>query len=99
MRNGRLRWAGQNKAKEIEEEKAPDEYIEKILEAGCWAVSGGNGRPWEFLVAKDKAKLAKLGGIHGEWRKTTYEIEMTRAEEMRPPAVSLLFRPHSRVYQ
>ena len=32
----------------------PDEYIEKIIEAGRWAPSGYNSQPWEFLVIKDK---------------------------------------------
>lgn len=32
----------------------PDEYIETILEAGRWAMSGANGQPWEFIVIKDK---------------------------------------------
>ena len=32
----------------------PDEYIEKIIEAGRWAPSGYNSQPWEFLVVKDK---------------------------------------------
>ncbi len=31
----------------------PDGAIEKILEAGRWAMSGANGQPWEFIVVTD----------------------------------------------
>ena len=34
----------------IKPDPIPEEYIEKILEAGRWAMSGANGQPWEFLV-------------------------------------------------
>ncbi|MBA7644491.1 Bifunctional F420 biosynthesis protein FbiB [subsurface metagenome] len=30
----------------------PDEYVEKIIEAACWAPSGFNLQPWEFVVVK-----------------------------------------------
>ena len=27
-----------------------EEFIEQILEAARWAMSGANGQPWEFIV-------------------------------------------------
>ena len=38
-----------------------DADIEKILRAGMCAPSAMDRRPWEFIVVKDKAKLAALG--------------------------------------
>ena len=38
-----------------------DADIEKILKAGMCAPSAMDRRPWEFIVVKDKAKLAALG--------------------------------------
>ena len=38
-----------------------DTDIEKILKAGMCAPSAMDRRPWEFIVVKDKAKLAALG--------------------------------------
>src|SRR6266702_4101048 len=35
----------------------PDEYVDKILEIGRWAMSGANGQPWEFVVVKDPKKV------------------------------------------
>ncbi|MFQ6081449.1 MAG: nitroreductase family protein [Candidatus Bathyarchaeia archaeon] len=31
----------------------PDEFIEKILEAGRWAPTGGNIQPWKFIIVED----------------------------------------------
>lgn len=71
----------------------PDEYVEKILEAGRWAMSGANGQPWEFIVVKDKEKREKLVELHSEYRKQTYEFEMTRIERLRQPAVLTFIPP------
>ena len=52
----------------------PDEYIQKILEAGRWAPSGANGQPWELIVVKDpekREKLAELLQEMGQWEKET----------------------------
>lgn len=38
-----------------------DADIERILRAGMCAPSAMDRRPWEFIVVKDKAKLAALG--------------------------------------
>ena len=38
-----------------------DADIEKILKAGMCAPSAMDRRPWEFIVVKDKTKLAMLG--------------------------------------
>ncbi len=64
----------------------PDEWVEKILEAGRWAMSGANGQPWEFIVINDPSirdRIAELFAVH---RDRVYEIERTRVEEVRMPA-------------
>ncbi len=43
----------------------PEGAIEKIMEAGRWAMSGANGQPWEYVVVTDprvKEDLFKLFG-------------------------------------
>ncbi|MDZ4247228.1 MAG: nitroreductase family protein, partial [Dehalococcoidia bacterium] len=64
----------------------PDEYIEKILDAARWAMSGANGQPWEFIVVKDKATIKKLAELHAANNKRNYVIESTRVPEMRHPS-------------
>jgi nitroreductase len=45
------------------------ELVEKVLEAGRWATTGGNRQPWEFYVvtdAKRRAEMSVMGGS-GRW--------------------------------
>src|SRR5205085_6635064 len=37
----------------LKPDPVPDELINKILQAGQWAPSGGNTQRWRFLVVKD----------------------------------------------
>ncbi len=61
----------------------PDEYIEKILEAGRWACSGANAQPWEFIVVKDKETKDKIVEFYAIHRKQVWDIEKTRIKELR----------------
>jgi nitroreductase len=63
----------------------PDEYIEKILEAGRWAMSGANAQPWEFIVIKDQETKNKLAEIKKRDWEMTYITELTRLPEYRKP--------------
>lgn len=77
-----------NSVREFKNDPVPDEFIEKIMEAGRWAMSGANGQPWEFVVVKDKATLDEITRIYTStaWASyTTYEL--TRIEEIRQPTV------------
>lgn len=66
----------------------PDEYVEKILEAARWAMSGANGQPWEFVVVKDKETRKKITDIATEQTKRVHAIELTRVEELRQPQLA-----------
>ncbi len=63
----------------------PDEYLQKILDAGRWAMSGANGQPWEFIVVRDKKIMGQLYEAGTESELQTAAIEMTRTQEMRQP--------------
>ncbi|MBI4329947.1 MAG: nitroreductase family protein [Chloroflexi bacterium] len=64
----------------------PDEMVEKILEAGRWAMSGGNGQPWEFVVIRDQAIKDRIADLFMNHRERVYQIERTRVKELRMPA-------------
>jgi len=66
----------------------PDEYIEKIIEAARWAMSGANAQPWEFIVVKDQETKNKVAEFYTEMRKEQYVIEKTRVEDLRHPQLS-----------
>lgn len=65
----------------------PQDYINKILEAGRWAMSGANHQPWEFIVVKDQRIKDGICEIMTEQSKSVRVIEMTRIEEVRMPWV------------
>ena len=63
----------------------PEQYIEKVLEAARWAMSGGNGQPWEFIVVKDHDIRNKIIEIVAKGQKERWPIEQTRLAELRHP--------------
>ncbi len=66
----------------------PDEYIEKILEAARWAMSGSNGQPWEFIVVRDEETKNRIAETMVERGKLTTAMEGSRVKEMRHVASS-----------
>jgi nitroreductase len=61
----------------------PSELLDKILEAGRWAMSGANAQPWEFVAVRDPALLAKLAESWFEPHKEMYAVEQSRIEALR----------------
>ncbi|MGI0092348.1 MAG: nitroreductase family protein [Nitrososphaerales archaeon] len=47
----------------LEDVAVPDEYVMKIIEAGRWAPSGGNGQPWEFIVIRNRLLRYKIAEL------------------------------------
>ena len=45
-----------------------DDQVKTIIQAGMMAPSAKNGRPWEFIVIRDKEMLKKLGLSRAEER-------------------------------
>ena len=48
----------------LKPDPVPDELINKILQAGQWAPSGGNTQPWRWLVIDDAETKARLGALY-----------------------------------
>lgn len=66
----------------------PDEYIEKMIEAARWAMSGANAQPWEFIVVKDKETKNKIVDLFMAQGEQTWAVEKTRIKELRHPALT-----------
>ncbi len=64
----------------------PDEWIEKIIEAARWAMSGANGQPWEFVVIKKPETKDQIVKLLLQHRERSFQMERTRTEELRMPA-------------
>jgi nitroreductase len=56
--------------------------IEKILEAGRWAPSGGNAQPWEFVVVENKDTIQQLAELYEFQRVEKRWLEGTRKKRM-----------------
>jgi 5,6-dimethylbenzimidazole synthase len=68
----------------------PDGAIEKILEAGRWAMSGANGQPWEFIVVTDPSVKEALFNLYREQIDDyNFWLEQMRVPELRHPAFQL----------
>ena len=61
----------------------PDGYVEKLLEAGRWAMSGGNGQPWEFIVVRKQETKDKIAELFAGVQEKYWDIEKTRVPELR----------------
>lgn len=58
----------------------PDEVIERVLQAACWAPTGGNQQPWKVVVVTDADKKAALQALYRpEWQRYSATF-MTRFE-------------------
>jgi nitroreductase len=47
----------------FQKREVPEEFIEKILEAGRWAPSYANLQPWEFIVVRDAGTKEMLTAV------------------------------------
>lgn len=69
----------------LKRDPLPDGMIEKVIEAGRWAMSGGNGQPWEFVVVKnDKTKQA-LADAYRTNMEFIFWMEQMREPDLRHP--------------
>lgn len=73
--------------RKLKPDPVPDEFVEKILEAGRWAMSGANSQPWEYIVVKNAETKARLWEAFQEGnRDFIFWMEQQRIEELRHPS-------------
>jgi nicotinate-nucleotide--dimethylbenzimidazole phosphoribosyltransferase len=76
--------------RKLKPDPIPDEYIDKILEAARWAMSGANSQPWEYIVVKNpETKRELFRAYSDEVRDYTYWMEQQRVYELRHPAYAM----------
>ena len=72
--------------RKLKPDPLPEGAIEKILQAGQWAMSGNNAQPWEFIVVTDpeikKALWAAYKRVRLEYN---FWMEQMRQRELRHP--------------
>lgn len=63
----------------------PEGYVEKMIDAARWAMSGSNSQPWEFIVVKDDRLKRKIFKLYHNYELASYKLEITRDPEFRHP--------------
>ena len=73
--------------RKLKPDPIPEDSINKILEAGRWAMSGANSQPWEYIVVKDPQVKKDLFRCYAEVNTDfIYWMEQQRVFELRHPA-------------
>src|ERR687888_2560977 len=76
--------------RDLRPDPIPDAYIDKVLEAGRWAMSGANSQPWEYIVVKDPKVKKDLFRAYAEVNADfIYWMEQQRVFELRHPAYQM----------
>jgi 5,6-dimethylbenzimidazole synthase len=76
--------------RKLKPDPIPDEYVEKILEVGRWAMSGANAQPWEFVVVKDADIKKRLFRAYIDLNNDfIYWMEQQRALKLRHPSFQM----------
>jgi nitroreductase len=58
----------QRTVRRLRPDPIPDDVLERVLQAACWAPSGGNQQPWRVVVVTDPDRKAGLQRIYApEW--------------------------------
>ena len=75
-------------------ELIPRSDIEKIVDAGRLAATGGNRQPWEFIAVTDRATIERLK-VAAEWMDKAAVIlaVLSMAASSPPPSVPAVGRP------
>ncbi len=61
----------------------PDEVLQRVLQAACWAPTGGNVQPWRVVVVTSEPRKAALADVYSpEWYR--YTKQMRAAVEADP---------------
>lgn len=55
----------QRAVRRLRPDPIPVEVVDRVLQAACWAPTGGNGQQWRILVLRDPAKKQALGELYG----------------------------------
>ncbi len=77
--------------RKLRSDPIPDEYIQMILEAGHWAMSGANSQPWEYVVVKDPQVKKELFRAYTEQNADfIYWMEQQRVLELRHPSYQMM---------
>ena len=54
--------------RKLKPDPIPDEVLQRVLQAACWAPTGGNQQPWRVIVVRSQERKEALAAIYApEW--------------------------------
>ena len=67
----------------------PADVLDRVLQAACWAPTGGNMQPWRIIVVRSAEKKQALADVYAPEWKTYAEFGKRRAERQQLPAADM----------
>jgi nitroreductase len=67
----------------------PADVLDRVLQAACWAPTGGNMQPWRIIVVRSPEKKQALADVYAPEWKTYAEFGRRRAERQQLPAADM----------
>jgi nitroreductase len=63
----------------------PADVLDRVLQAACWAPTGGNMQPWRIVVVRSPERKQALADLYGPEWKTYTEFGRRRADRQQLP--------------
>jgi nitroreductase len=63
----------------------PADVLDRVLQAACWAPTGGNMQPWRIVVVRSPERKRALAELYGPEWKTYTEFGRRRADRQQLP--------------
>ena len=54
----------QRAVRRLRPDPVPDEVLHRVVQAACWAPTGGNGQQWRVVVVRDEARKQALADLY-----------------------------------
>ena len=59
----------QRAVRRLRADPIPDDVVHRVLQAACWAPTGGNGQQWRVVVVRDPARKRAMADLYAPaWR-------------------------------
>lgn len=74
----------QRAVRRLRPDPVPTEVLDRVLQAACWAPTGGNGQQWRVVVVRDSHRKQALADLYaGPWHAyaDTYTTKLERIPE------------------
>jgi nitroreductase len=72
----------QRAVRRLRPDPVPDEVLDRVLQAACWAPTGGNGQQWRVVVVRDPERKRALADLYATPWRTYADSYSTKLERI-----------------